>query len=141
MNIFRRRSLLSLTVAAVLVAGLSMTVAAFGSAGHRIVGTLAELHLQNTRALKEVRRILPPNQTLADAAVWPDIIKDPLYEDADTNIYKLQHPAHDTYHYTNLPFQADRYALGMPGARAGDIVQTAREAIRVYLSGPTPTHD
>ena len=133
-----RHSLFTVAAAAAVVAGLTLTVDAFGSVGHRIVGTLAELHLQNTRALKEIRRILPPNQTLADAAVWPDTIKDPLYEDADTNIYKLNHPAHDTYHYTNAPFQADRYVLGSPGARAGDIVQTTRDAIRVLKTGKGP---
>ena len=133
-----RRSVLSITASAALVSGLSLTVAAFGSAGHRIVGTLAELHLQNTRALKEVRRILPQNQTLADAAVWPDTIKDPIYEDADTNIFKLKHPGHDTYHYANLAFQAERYSLDAPGARASDIVQTTREAIRVLKTGNGP---
>ena len=115
--------------------GLTLTVDAFGSAGHRIIGTLAELHLKDTRALKEIRRILPPNQTLADAAVWPDTIKDPIYEDADTNIYKLNHPAHDTYHYANLPFQSERYAPDVTGARPSDIVQTTREAIRVLKTG------
>ncbi len=134
-RISRRRSLIPITVAAALVAGFTLTVDAFGSAGHRVIGTLAELHLNGTRALKEVRRILPPNQTLADAAVWPDTIKDPIYEDADTNIYKLNHPAHDTYHYANLPFQVERYALDVPGARPTDIVQTTREAIRVLTSG------
>jgi hypothetical protein len=124
-----------LTFAAAFLGGLTLTVDAFGAAGHRIIGTLAELHLKDTRALKEVRRILPTNQTLADAAVWPDTIKDPIYEDADTNIFRLNHPAHDTYHYANLPFQTERYALDVPGARPTDIVQTIREAIRVLKTG------
>lgn len=124
-----------MAAAATLVAGLALTLDAFGSAGHRIIGTLAELHLQDTRALKEVRRILPQNQTLADAAVWPDTIKDPLYEDADTNVFKLNHPGHETYHYANLPFQAERYSPDAPGARPTDIVQTTREAIRVLKTG------
>lgn len=130
-----RRSLISIAAAATLVAGMTLTLDAFGSAGHRIIGTLAELHLQDTRALKEVRRILPQNHTLADAAVWPDTIKDPLYEDADSNIFKLNHPGHETYHYANLPFQAERYTPNTPGARPTDIVQTTREAIRVLKTG------
>lgn len=120
---------------AVGVSTLTIGVGAFGEAGHRIIGTLAELHLKNTRALTEVRRILRPNETLADASVWPDRIKNPLYEDGDTSTFRLDHPAHDTYHYANLPFQAERYALDVPGARPTDIVQTSREAIRVLRTG------
>jgi hypothetical protein len=131
----RHPAFISITIAAALVSGFTLAVDAFGSAGHRVIGTLAELHLNGTRALKEIRRILPPNQTLADAAVWPDTIKDPIYEDADTNIYKLNHPGHDTYHYANLPFQSERYAPDVFGARPTDIVQTTREAIRVLKTG------
>lgn len=130
--------MLGVAVVAAAAATLTNTVGAFGESGHRIVGTLAELHLQNSRALKEVRRILRPNETLADASYWPDRIKDPLYEDGDTALFRLNHPGHDTYHYANLPFQADGYAPSVPGARPTDIVQTAREAIRVLRTGKGP---
>jgi len=129
------RKLLGLAFDAAAAATMTITVGAFGEAGHRIVGTLAEMHLQNSRALKEVRKILQPNETLAEASVWPDRIKDPLYEDGDTALFRLNHPAHDTYHYANLPFQADAYALTVPGARPTDIVQMARESIRVLQTG------
>ncbi|MEO5896090.1 MAG: S1/P1 nuclease, partial [Vicinamibacterales bacterium] len=125
-----RRTLPRLAFAA-LVASLTVSLGAFGEAGHRIVGTIAELHLKNSRAAGEVRRILRPNETLADAAVWPDRIKDLLYEDAETPMMRLNHPAHDTYHYANQPFQADRYSLTATGARSTDIVQMTRECIRV----------
>src|SRR5829696_2317202 len=112
-----RRTVPALTFAAVLVS-LTVSLGAFGEAGHRIVGTIAELHLKNSRALSEVRKILRPNETLADAAVWPDRIKDLLYEDDDTPLMRLNHPAHDTYHYANLAYQADRYSLTATGARS-----------------------
>lgn len=131
----QRRIPVAAALAAVAVSTLTIGVGAFGEAGHRIVGTLAELHLANTRALTEVRRILRPKETLADAAVWPDRIKNPLYEDGDTAAFRLNHPAHDTYHYANLPFQADAYDLTVPGARPTDAVQSAREAIRVLRAG------
>jgi hypothetical protein len=121
-----------------MFAAFPLALDALGATGHRIVGTLAELHLQGSRALKEVRRILPQHHTLADASVWPDTIKDPLYEDGDTAAFRLNHPAHDTYHYANLPFQAERYGLDVPGARPTDIVQTARESIRVLQTGKGP---
>jgi hypothetical protein len=130
-----RRPLLALALLATSLSMLTGSLGAWGAAGHRIVGTLAELHLKSTRAIIEVRKILRPNETLADAAVWPDTIKDPLYEDGDTATFRLNHPAHDTYHYANLPFQADAYGLDVPGARPTDIVQTARESIRVLRTG------
>jgi hypothetical protein len=119
------------TILLAIVALLSPALGAFGDSGHRVIGRLAEIHLRDSRALQEVRRILRPDETLADASVWPDTIKNPLYEDEDTARFRLNHPGHDTYHYANLPFQASAYALDIPGARPTDIVQIARESIRV----------
>jgi hypothetical protein len=113
------------------VALASTDGAAFADSGHRIVGLVAEHHLQGSRALREVRRILRPGESLADAGVWPDTIKDPRYEDGDAAAFRLEHPGHDIYHYANLPLDSARYAPDVPGARPMDIVQTLREAIRV----------
>lgn len=128
-------TLRSAATLALVASILTVSAGAFGESGHRIIGTLAELHLGSARARDEVKKILRPNESLADAAVWPDEIKDPLYEDDDTAIFRMHHPAHDTYHYANLPFQADRYALDVIGARPTDIVQTSRECIRVLRTG------
>jgi hypothetical protein len=116
---------------AALMATCAAGVGAFNEQGHRVVGRVAELHLRNSRALQEVTKVLRPNETLADAAVWPDTIKQPTYEDGDTNPFRLEHPAHETYHYANLPFQVNQYDPSVPGARATDVVQMARECIRV----------
>jgi hypothetical protein len=96
------------------------------------------MHLAGTRAAAEARKILRAQETLADASVWPDTIKTPTYEDVDTGLFRLSHPAHDTYHYTNIAFQAARYDRSLPGARPTDIVQTMRECIRV-LKGTSRT--
>ena len=122
---------------AALVALFSAGTAGFADSGHRIVGRLAELHLRGSRALQDVRKILRPGETLADASLWPDTIKDPLYEDADTPMFRLDHPEHDVYHYANLPFQADRYAATALGARPTDIVQTIRTGILVLRGSST----
>jgi S1/P1 Nuclease len=135
MRFFRPAPLRGLAACAVVASILTVSTGAFGDSGHRIVGTLAELHLRNARALEEVRRILRPGESLADAAVWPDKIKDELYEDDDTAIFRLNHPAHESYHYANLAFQADKYALDVIGARPTDIVQISRECIRVLRTG------
>ena len=114
-----------------LVALATVSLAGFADEGHRIVGRLAELHLRNARALEEVRKILRPGESLADAAIWADTIKSATYEDEDTAPFRLEHPAQDTYHYANLPFQAKRYEATVPGARPTDVVQMSRECIRV----------
>jgi len=125
-------------VLAVLASGLAVfDLAAFGDEGHRIVGLIAETHLKGARALTEARRILRPQETLADAAVWPDTIKTATYEDGDTALFRLAHPAQDTYHYTNPAFQENTYDLALPGTRPTDIVQVMRECVRV-LRGRSP---
>jgi hypothetical protein len=112
-------------------------VGAFGEPGHRVVGRIAEMHLAGSRALEQVARILRPRETLADAGVWPDTIRNTAYEDGDTAQFRLRHPAHEVYHFTNIPFQSDRYAPDLPGAHAQDIVQIARESIRVLRGRST----
>jgi hypothetical protein len=114
-----------------LVGGSTAGIGAFADSGHRVIGLIADHYLRDSRALGEIRKILRPQETLADASVWPDTIKAPAYEDGDSAAFRLEHPAHDVYHYANLPFQAARYEPSVPGARPGDIVQTARECVRV----------
>jgi hypothetical protein len=132
------RSVAGVVAATAILCWLSDTAGAFGNSGHRVIGTLAELHLRDSRAMNEVRKILRSNETLADAAVWPDRIKDAVYEDEDTAMFRLNHPAHETYHYANLPFQSTQYTLSVTGARPTDIVQSARLCIEVLSTGKGP---
>ncbi|HET9261442.1 MAG TPA: S1/P1 nuclease [Vicinamibacterales bacterium] len=133
----RMRGPLASVTLLVLLSGSTAGVGAFADAGHRVVGLIAEHHLRGARAVSEIRKILGRGETLADAAVWPDVIKAPGYEDDDSELFRLEHPAHDVYHYANLPFQATRYDPSLPGARPGDIVQTARECVRVLRGAST----
>ena len=124
---------LSVAAAAVLAVVLAASggVGAFSDSGHRVVGTVAALHLRNSHAMQEVQKILRPGETLADAAVWADTIKTPTYEDAETGPFRLEHPAHEVYHYTNVAFQQPRYDQSLPGAHWLDIVRMSRECILV----------
>jgi hypothetical protein len=121
-----------------LLLAASVGVGAFGEAGHRVVGRVAALRLTSARALTEVSRILRPQETLADAALWADTIKNITYEDEDTGLFRLEHPSHDIYHYTDLAFQETRYDPDAPGAHAADVVRMAGECIRV-LKGTSRT--
>jgi hypothetical protein len=110
---------------------LGLQLGAYGESGHRVVGRIAELHLAGSRALQEVRSTLRSEETLADAALWADTIKSVTYEDEDTGAFRLEHPSHEVYHYTDLPFQADRYDPDTPGAHFTDVVRMASECIKV----------
>lgn len=131
MLLMPRRALLSCLLGAVLVLSAAASLGAFGESGHRIVGRIAEIHLEGSRALREVRTLLRPGETLADAAFWPDRIKSETYEDEDTGLFRLKHPGHEVYHYTDLPFQADKYDAAALGAHWVDIVRMTRECIAV----------
>jgi hypothetical protein len=132
------RAMASAALVAGVMVGAGSRPTAFGDEGHRTVGLLAEMHLSGSRALTEARKILKPQESLADAAVWPDTIKTPTYEDSETPLFRLSHPAQDTYHYTNIPFQAPRYDRSLPGARPTDILGMTRECLRV-LKGSSST--
>jgi len=133
----REKPVAAVLITTLCVAAVLARPAAFADAGHSIVGLVAERHLAGSRALTETRRILRPQETLADAGVWPDTIKNAAYEDGDTGLFRLAHPAQDTYHYTNVPFQNGRYLPATPGARPTDILQIARECIRVLRGHST----
>ena len=126
-----RPTLRLLGTAAALALMCAARPAAFGDPGHRIVGHVAEAHLAGTRALQEVRRILPPKETLAEAGLWADRVRTGTVDDPEAATFRLAHPAHESYHYTNVPFQATRYEPGARGAHFTDIVRMTRECILV----------
>lgn len=72
------------------LAYLPFTAVAWGVLGHRIVGEVADLHI-NAKTRKAVKQILG-NETVAMAANWADFVK------SDTAYNYLS-----TWHYVNLP--------------------------------------
>lgn len=67
----------------------------WGDKGHRIVAIIADAHLTE-HSRKEIRRLLPAETTLADAAVWPD--------EEGSRITEF-----DRLHYVSIPDDADGY--------------------------------
>jgi hypothetical protein len=106
---------------------------------------LKDSHGNDTHALAQVRSILGPNMTMAQAATWPDFIKHHAIPATDTlgKEFVIANPNHGDFHYVDLPYQLTRYELGLPGthddsgpnpahgAKGGDIVQMSNECIRV----------
>lgn len=134
---------LVLLLGAALLSG-ARPARAFGDAGHEIVGFIAEDRLRGTRALREIRRILAPGESLDQAAVWADRVKrdDFVAANAEARDFVSRNPNHRTYHYVDLPFQVSRYALDAPGTHpdtgpgrekeepGGDVVQMLTACIQ-----------
>jgi S1/P1 Nuclease len=109
---------------------------AWGSDGHRTVGMIADLILQNDPAGATARQLL--QNSLSEAAVWADCAKGacgPLSPDERT--FVEENPHHKTYHYTDVPIQQSRYKLGTAGTRDDDVVQISKQAINVLRGTPS----
>lgn len=103
---------------------------AWGWEGHEAIGLLAERQIAGTRAAAEVGKLLRAGETLAVAATWADRIKRGGF-DAESLDFILRNPAHPTYHYTDIPFQALEYRPNMVGARPLDLVHLYGRCIAI----------
>lgn len=102
----------------------------WGWEGHETMGLLAERQIAGTRAAAEVGKLLRAGETLAVAATWADRIKRGGF-DAESLDFILRNPAHPTYHYTDIPYQASEYRPNMPGARPLDLVHLYGRCIAI----------
>ena len=71
------------------------SVLAWGRYGHRAAGKLAESRLSPS-ALKAVRELLEPGESLADASTWADEVR-------------RDFPQSGPWHYVNVPITAEKY--------------------------------
>jgi hypothetical protein len=128
------RQTLLLTISALTIS--STPAWTWGSDGHRTVGMVADLILQNDPAGAAARQLL--RDTLSEASVWADCAKGacgPLTSDERT--YVDDNPQHKTFHYTDVPIQQPQYKLGNAGTRDDDVVQVARQAIGILRGTPS----
>lgn len=82
-------------VVVVVLAYLPFTAGAWGMLGHRIVGEIADLHI-NAKTRKSIQQILG-SESIAMSANWADFIK------SDTSYNYLS-----SWHYVNLPANASK---------------------------------
>jgi hypothetical protein len=92
------------------------SVFAWGAKGHQIVALIAEAHLSASTRDK-IKAILPKNDTLAKASVWPDEVRKAL-------------PQMNLLHYVDVPRGATTYDRERDCPQRNCIV----EAITWYLS-------
>ncbi len=107
----------------------------YGPAGHQAIGKIAEKDLEGTRAGREVRKLLLPDERLDYAANWADRAKLPeKYLSDEMKSFIAANPKHHSYHYCDVPFQVEEYRDGITGTNDRDIVHILRICIGVLQS-------
>src|ERR1700736_4003722 len=122
---------------------LPTSALSWGGEGHRTVGAIADIILQDhPTTLEKVKQLLD-GTSLAEASVWMDCAKGFSYCHSDLTDeeqdYVHNNPDHHTYHYTDVPIQQARYQEGSAGTKPDDAVQIIRHAIKV-LQGHPPSN-
>jgi hypothetical protein len=118
-------------IAALSGAFLSSNAMAWGNAGHRIVGAIADNLIKGSNAEKQVNALLQPGESLEKIANWADCVKGTFCgpQTQEMNDYVAAHPKHSEYHYTDVPFQLTEYRLHGAGTAEHDVVQTLQQCI------------
>ncbi|MET0981524.1 MAG: S1/P1 nuclease [Telluria sp.] len=111
---------------------------AWGGDGHRAVGAIADKLLKGSKAEKQIAALLLPGESLESIANWADCVKGTYCGPQSPEMvdYTTGNPKHSEYHYTDVPFQLERYHDHGVGTSEVDIVQTLKQAIAV-LQGKT----
>lgn len=118
---------------AVSCAFISSSALAWGNDGHRAVGAIADKLLKGTAAQKKIQALLLPGETLESIANWADCVKGTYCgpQSPEMIAYVAANPKHAEYHYTDVPYQLNKYHDHAVGTADEDIVQTLKECIAV----------
>lgn len=134
----------AIVAASIIAAGLGLgnpgSARAWGHEGHRVVGAIADIVLEQHPATKaKIEKLL--GTSLSEAATWADCAKGFSYckrpPSAREKAYTIKNQHNHNYHYTDIPEQEMRYKLGAAGTKPYDIVQVSKYAIGV-LRGAAP---
>lgn len=110
----------------VILFSISLSVLGWGATGHRIVGLIAERHL-NKKVLKKIDRVLRM-ESLAEVSNHMDFIK-------SDRTYRHMSP----WHYATIPTAKNYEEAGTPDE--GDIIQTIERLIAELKSGSFTNED
>jgi len=143
----------TLVLAVAAAAALSTPSLAWDYPGHRIVGAIADLVLQehHPATYKKIGELLDTrdasgmvqHRSLSQVAVFPDCAKPgnvpfcgrpPSDEE---KAYTANNPHQDKFHYTDVPIEQRRYAVGGAGTADTDVVQMINYAV-AQLRGKSP---
>jgi len=110
------------TLAALLI--MPSSAFAWGAKGHQIVALIAEAHLDaSTR--EKIKAMLPKNDTLAKASIWPDEVRKAL-------------PQMNPLHYVDIPRGATTYDRERDCPQRNCIVEAVTWYLNVLKSTDSP---
>lgn len=116
-----------LSITALMHASSAM---AWGKEGHMAVGAIADQLLKDTRAGREVRKLLKDGESLESISVWADCVKGYCGKlTPEMKDFIRANKAHHAFHYTDVPFQAKTYEEGGVGTEMNDVVHTLNRCI------------
>ena len=147
-----RRAILIMAAASITLAA-PLPAVAWDYPGHRIVGAIADLVLQEhySNTYKKVSEVLDrrdangmiEHRSLGQVAVFPDCAKSgnvpfcgrPPSE--EEKAYTANNPHQDKFHYTDVPIEQRKYVAGTAGTADIDVVQMINYAV-AQLRGKSP---
>jgi hypothetical protein len=107
----------------------------WGNEGHRTIGMVADLLLQNAPASRDLVSQILGGVSLSEASVFADCAKGRLVcqrpLSPDEQDYVQHNPQHRVFHYTDVAIQQRQYQLGAAGTRSDDVVQVAKQSINI----------
>jgi hypothetical protein len=123
------RRVLAPLLALLIVLQATAPAWAWGRTGHRVIAKLAERHLTE-QARAEIKALLEPGESLADASTWADEVRG-----------KMRHTA--PWHYVDVPLDEPRYDdwFAADDARHGYIVPKIRELKVVFKDRSRPIEE
>ena len=115
------KTFVKITILIVASALFSNNVFAWGAKGHRIIGEIAQRHL-DSKVLKKIDKILQ-GESLAMSSTWMDHIKS---NDSFDHMY--------SWHYCTIADDKTTYLDGNEEAKNGDVIITIERLIRELSS-------
>jgi S1/P1 Nuclease len=112
----------------------------WSSEGHRTVGAIADLILEQQPAVRDrVRQILGQQNSLSDVSIWADCAKGFNYchrsPTPEETAFTDHNPRHHSFHYTDVPIQQSQYRAGTAGTGSDDVVKVIEHAFNVLRTG------
>jgi len=121
-NMSKHRRIYIVTLVALLI--MPSSAFAWRAKGHQIVALIAERHL-NDSTRDKIKAILPKNDTLAKASIWPDEVRKAL-------------PQMNLLHYVDVPRGATTYDRERDCPQRNGIVEAVTWYLNVLKSTDSP---
>ncbi|PWT95940.1 MAG: hypothetical protein C5B55_00635 [Blastocatellia bacterium] len=139
------RKLTSILLSIVISLSSLSTAFAWGPDGHKTVGQIASLRINQTTQQK-IAAILKSGETLASISTWADTVKDRMGQsdpDKDTRAFlkdKVHNGNNASWHFDDLPLGCNRYDTCNGFTTLTDVVHMINVCITTLQGQSVPGH-